>query len=329
MLKPRPIDKYIKRATAGLPHLERIDTAAEIRVNLNLRIKELMLDGHPRDEAEFLAIQGMGDAFTTNRALLGHAFTHRIGWVLVGATVLVGAGLWVWQHRWDYFWVETTIQKVDLTTQDISNTLQRDENYISRGFYQKFELNLPKFTKSIEILYVQENKSEWFVGLSTDPRAKTTYDSVRIPEKISLWISDGILKTSTFKNELHSISAQFEGINQGIIELGRKTFEFGYWNSTGVTWAKLSSKDGTQTGGNSFLIRSLLQTTQLELEQWSQVSYSKIVKNGEDSSRSHNKVAVLIRPTAKSKLELIPIQAKIDEDGFVRDANGNPLGFVM
>lgn len=326
MLKPRPIDKYIKRATAGLPHLERIDTAAEIRVNLNVRIKELMLEGHPRDEAEFLAIRGMGDAFTTNRALLGHAFTYRIGWALVAVTVFAGVGFLVWQHRWDYFWVDTTIQKADLTNQDISNTLQADENYISRGTYEKFELNLPKFTKSIEILYVTENKSQWFVGLSTDPRAKTTYDSVRIPEKINLWISNGILKASTSKNKVHNISAQFEGIDQGIIVLGRKTFEFGYWNSTGINWANLSAKAESQIGTT---ISSRLQTAKLKLEQWSQVSHSKIVKIGESSSRSHNKVVVFIRPTARSKSELKAIQAKFDEDGFVRDANGNPLGFVM
>ena len=38
------IDKYIARATTGLPNRERIDTAAELRVHLNAQAKKHELD---------------------------------------------------------------------------------------------------------------------------------------------------------------------------------------------------------------------------------------------------------------------------------------------
>ena len=88
MLKRRPIDKYIQQVTAGLPHLERIDTAAEIRVHLNQKTRDLMTQGFPREEAEHLAVQEMGPVSSTNRALLGHIFTPKLGWITVGVLAL-------------------------------------------------------------------------------------------------------------------------------------------------------------------------------------------------------------------------------------------------
>jgi hypothetical protein len=326
MLKHRAIDKYIKRATAGLPHLERIDTAAEIRVNLNVRIKELMLEGHPRDEAEFLAIKGMGDAFTTNRALLGHAFTHRIGWVLVAATLLVGAGLWIWQHRWDYFWVDTTIQKVELNTRDISHTILQDENFISRGAYKKYELNLPRFTKCIEVLLVQENRSRWVVGVSRDPRTDTKYDSVVIPEKVNFFIATGILKKLNPRSEIHSLDTWFEETTESVDTSAKSSFRFSDWVATGDDWADVSGKDSTQIGGHSYLTGIDITTEKLKLEQWNLASISKIMKYGDNTGKSHLKIAVLIRPTAKSKPKLSPIEAKFNGH-YIVDSNGNELSF--
>ncbi len=97
MFKTRPIDRYIKQATAGLPRLERIDTAAELRVNLNLRIKELMLEGHTPEEAELLVVKNMGDAASTNRAFIFNRFKLSIGWLLVSASIFGGAGFWLFK----------------------------------------------------------------------------------------------------------------------------------------------------------------------------------------------------------------------------------------
>jgi hypothetical protein len=74
------IDTYIKRATSGLPTRERIDTAAELRVHLNARVKKHLLEGHTREEAEFLAVDAMGAPAPVNRQFIGHLFTPKLGW---------------------------------------------------------------------------------------------------------------------------------------------------------------------------------------------------------------------------------------------------------
>lgn len=88
-----PIDLYIKRATIGLPRRTKLDTAAELRVHLNERATTLTSQGLDRSEAEHLAVEYMGPIEPVNRELLGHAFTARVGWVLV-ILLLVGIAAW-------------------------------------------------------------------------------------------------------------------------------------------------------------------------------------------------------------------------------------------
>jgi hypothetical protein len=82
------IDKYITRATAGMPTRERIDTAAELRVHLNAQAKKHILEGHTSEEAEFLAVDAMGAVAKVNRQFLGHIFTPRVGWGVLIASVI-------------------------------------------------------------------------------------------------------------------------------------------------------------------------------------------------------------------------------------------------
>jgi len=88
------LDRYIRRATAGLPSRTRVDTAAELRVHLNERVEQYVGQGFARDEAEHLAVQQMGPSERVNRSFLGHIFTRRIGWVILDLLML-GIGAWL------------------------------------------------------------------------------------------------------------------------------------------------------------------------------------------------------------------------------------------
>ncbi|CAM3585346.1 DUF1707 domain-containing protein [Deinococcus saxicola] len=85
------LDAYIRRATLGLPREERLDAAAELRTHLLERVAEHQTQGFSREEAEYLAVKGMGEANVTNRQLLGHFLTTPLGW---GVVALLIAG-WV------------------------------------------------------------------------------------------------------------------------------------------------------------------------------------------------------------------------------------------
>jgi hypothetical protein len=148
MLKRRPIDTYIRRATAGLPRLERVDTAAEIRVHLLQKTRELMAQGFPREEAEHLAVQEMGPVAATNRALLGHVFTSSLGWAVV-SFVALGAITWgyVERHRW--IWPETNVREVDFTLKEVAE-FQPLEN----GSRRKIAFDLPRGTRSLEVAFI-------------------------------------------------------------------------------------------------------------------------------------------------------------------------------
>ncbi|WP_424951178.1 permease prefix domain 1-containing protein [Deinococcus sp.] len=88
------LNQYVHRATLGLPRAERLDAAAELRAHLLERVAELEGKGYARDEAEYLAVRGMGDPGVTNRQLLGHFFTTPLGWACVGLCL---AGFVGWQ----------------------------------------------------------------------------------------------------------------------------------------------------------------------------------------------------------------------------------------
>jgi hypothetical protein len=139
MLKRKPIDMYIRRATAGLPRLERVDTAAEIRVHLLQKTRELMAQGFPREEAEHLAVQEMGPVAATNRAFLGHIFTSSLGWVVVGLTV-IASGIWISQRQ---------PANSTLTLEKITEQWRSDSGPNYNGVVQDYRLVLPPGTTRI------------------------------------------------------------------------------------------------------------------------------------------------------------------------------------
>jgi hypothetical protein len=156
MLKRKPIDTYIRRATAGLPRLERVDTAAEIRVHLLQKTRELMAQGFPREEAEHLAVQEMGPVAATNRALIGHIFTSSLGWAVVGV-MLAGAGVWTYLERDWIFWKDTTIRSVPLDAEDLQFALPQIPKFNTAPKVNKFEFYLPRGTKTLEYALVTQH----------------------------------------------------------------------------------------------------------------------------------------------------------------------------
>jgi hypothetical protein len=133
------IDKYIARATAGLPTRERIDTAAELRVHLNTQVKKHMLEGHTTEEAEFLAVDAMGEVAKVNRQFLGHIFTPRVGWGVLIASIIGLAG---WFGGKTFLDNQTYAREVSIGIQDLLPSL---------GSYWNFEYRVPQGAKSFHL----------------------------------------------------------------------------------------------------------------------------------------------------------------------------------
>lgn len=148
--RPLSLQKYIHRATVGLPRAERLDAAAELRTHLVEKIDKLRAQGHPADEAEYLAVQAMGDPAPTNRGLLGHALTHRAGWWVLAA-VLLGGGGWAGYGYVQREWrppAEGLRYTGGTLTLDDFQALNSDPA-APRGTYQTATLTYPRGTKTI------------------------------------------------------------------------------------------------------------------------------------------------------------------------------------
>lgn len=154
--RPLTLNGYIARATSGLPRHQRLETAAELRAHLHERVRELQAAGYPREEAEFLAVQGMGDPAPTNRSLLGHMFTTPLGWGLLAATVLGLGGYTAWRE-----WLppRVGVQLEQPTPADYGSLFAQAE--APRGRYQAATLTYPAGTRSvITVLYSSPQDGE-------------------------------------------------------------------------------------------------------------------------------------------------------------------------
>lgn len=132
-----PVDQYIRRATTGLPSRTRLDTAAELRVHLNERIRQYMAQGFDRAEAEHLAVEQMGPAEPVNRSFLGHVFTPRVGWVVLALLVLVFGG---WLAGNYLFAPKATVEE---------RPVQAEELLPFIGDFRMLQLTLPKGTNAL------------------------------------------------------------------------------------------------------------------------------------------------------------------------------------
>lgn len=141
----RTLNRYVNRATLGLPRHERVEMAAELRTHLVDRVQQLEAEGFSREEAEHLAVQGMGDAKVTNRQLLGHIFTTTLGWSVLTALLVAGGGWWVWQNMPLPFYGQSTWRwSPELTTQDL--TALQQQASAPRAPYVAGDLTIPTRT---------------------------------------------------------------------------------------------------------------------------------------------------------------------------------------
>jgi hypothetical protein len=207
MLKRKPIDTYIRRATAGLPRLERVDTAAEIRVHLLQKTRELMAQGFPREEAEHLAVQEMGSVAETNRALLGHVFTSSLGWAVVGV-MLAGAGAWTYLERDWIFWKDTTIKSTAPESRDIQFAMRQNSSFAVSPQIVPINFHAPRGTRTLEYAIISKHGQyqktffafEWFKGDWTETPAFPGFESDRVPMHVSLLLCEEQLTTKLGHN---------------------------------------------------------------------------------------------------------------------------------
>ncbi|MDK2012223.1 MULTISPECIES: permease prefix domain 1-containing protein [unclassified Deinococcus] len=151
--RPLSADAYIHRATRGLPRAERLDAAAELRAHLTERMQEHQAHGFSPEEAEYLAVRGMGDPHPVNRGLLGHAFTHRAGWLTLAALLVGGLG---WTAYREWLPPREGAQFSPMNQRDVNALFSNKD--APRGTYQGVTLTYPRGTKAV--LYVTVSSTE-------------------------------------------------------------------------------------------------------------------------------------------------------------------------
>jgi hypothetical protein len=275
VLKRGSIDKYIQQVTAGLPQLERIDTAAELRVHLLQKTRELMAQGFPREEAEHLAVQEMGPVSETNRALLGHIFTAKFGWGVLGFVALTIVAWIGWNFRYVVFWPQAEIQQSEITAPELSRAF-RMSNIIGGG-HLVFNLKLPQGTKYFLVntwKYSRQSSPEiGGLNMTLDEQAKPE------PETLRLIISEG----RSFEEQGRSFYFIY-----GSGRLG------GIAGTTGKTWTRLPNAP--------WRIESIERKT-IELNKWIPIAIYTSFTNENTYPRDAAIIGILasdIDPTDRS-----------------------------
>jgi hypothetical protein len=74
-----------------------------------------------------------------------------------------------------------------------------DTQFVRRADYKKFELDIPRGTRSIEMLFVTPKFSHWTLLSSNSPEKNVTRnpDSIQVPTKMTLMVWNGVPKTYT------------------------------------------------------------------------------------------------------------------------------------
>jgi hypothetical protein len=150
------LDAYIHHATLGLPREERLDAAAELRTHLLARVAEHEAQGFSREEAEYLAVRGMGEPRTVDRGLLGHVFTHRLGWATLAVLILGGAGWSAWRE-----WLPPRegLRLEAASPQDIAFLFTLKD--APRGTYQAATLTYPRGTRAVAYVTVASSEDRY------------------------------------------------------------------------------------------------------------------------------------------------------------------------
>lgn len=141
--QPLTIRDYVQRATLGLPKAERLDAATELRMHLLERRAEYEAKGYSPEEAEFLAVRGMGEVAAAHPQLWRERLLA-LGWPVLALLLLSGAG-WYGYREWlppkEGIWFSAP-------TPADTNTLFNLQD-APRGSYQAATLTLPKGTRTL------------------------------------------------------------------------------------------------------------------------------------------------------------------------------------
>ncbi|MFA5593816.1 MAG: permease prefix domain 1-containing protein [Trueperaceae bacterium] len=180
-----PVDQYVRRATTGLPNRTRLDTAAELRVHLNERITQYVAQGFDRAEAEHLAVEQMGPAEPVNRRFLGHVFTPRVGWVVLGLLVVASGG---WLAGNYLFAPAPTVKNVAVKAEELIPFI---------GDFQMLQLTLPKRTKALHIAITLGEDGATLSGTNLEHR----YPDLRPNQRVSIPLGVGFLHTALASTE--------------------------------------------------------------------------------------------------------------------------------
>lgn len=141
---PLTIDEYVHRATLGLPRAERLDAATELRAHLLERVAEYQAQGYAREEAEFLAVRGMGEVGEVRRGWGEYALLRKVGWGVL-ALLLVG-----------------TVARQFVGNQEAALITYGEPllvNSFTNGgvlpnFYQSYKFKTPPKTRFVEVAWV-------------------------------------------------------------------------------------------------------------------------------------------------------------------------------
>lgn len=147
----KTVDQYIHKATKGLPRKERLDLAVQLRMHMHEKIQEYMQEGYPREEAEYLTLQDMGDPQVPLEQTLRHFLQYQLPWgVLVAALV------------WAYLQSQThpapVVKMTSLTSAEWvavkNHPLFKDLNR-----FESFSAVLPAGSRAFEMVVFQKGQS--------------------------------------------------------------------------------------------------------------------------------------------------------------------------
>ncbi|WP_199188309.1 permease prefix domain 1-containing protein [Deinococcus arcticus] len=179
----RAVSRYVFRATLGLPRHERLELAAELRTHLLDRTRQLQAEGFSREEAEHLAVQGMGNVSVTNRQLLGHVLTHPLGWAVLAALLLCGGSWWVWRYVPLPAYRQTSVQWSQ--TVEAADLARLYEVNAPRGEMLTADLRVPARAQWFYLVVISQREEGMFRLWRYDLRGRTASGEATVSPNVA------------------------------------------------------------------------------------------------------------------------------------------------
>ncbi|GGJ25996.1 permease prefix domain 1-containing protein [Deinococcus roseus] len=145
------VDRYIKKATLGLPRKERLDLAVQLRMHMQEKTAEYMEQGFPREEAEYLTLQDMGDPQVPWMQRWRHFLQYQLPYLVLG-----GVLLWGWNVARQH---PAPMVKLTPLTSAEWMTVQNHPLFKGLNRFESFSAVLPEHSLGFELLVFQQGKS--------------------------------------------------------------------------------------------------------------------------------------------------------------------------